>query len=36
MKEIINDYLGEGFTPAEWVKYGIIIPFVYALIIAIL
>ena len=38
MEEIWKDikgYDGENFTTAEWVKYGIIIPIVYVLIIAI-
>ena len=38
MEEIWKDikgYEGENFTTAEWVKYGIIIPIVYVLIIAI-
>lgn len=28
MKEIIEDYKAEGYTLAEWVKYGVIVPMV--------
>ena len=35
MNPIIEDYKREGFTLKEWVKYGVIIPIVYILIIAI-
>lgn len=32
---MMRDYQGEGFSRAEWVKYGIIAPLLYVLITAI-
>ena len=32
---MMADYRSEGFSRAEWVKYGIITPIVYVLITAI-
>ena len=32
---MMADYKAEGFSRAEWVKFGIIAPIVYVLIIAL-